>query len=453
MLRFIAALFFLFFGHLVYGQADIIALKGATIIDVDNYGKSTKDIKNSVVLVSGNKIMAAGPAGKVSIPAGAQVVDVSGKYIVPGLIEGFGSVTNQSFANAYLYMGVTTVVTVEDNRRGKTYWNASPSPALYMQDFFQGCDRVQVNRPDRMYDNVNYRTDAQIHHEIDSMAKGGAKVMLIHYGVKAEQMPAVVAACKKNNLAMIGELGFTAYADAVKAGINSFVHTSRYTADVLPDTSRTNYSYAPFGPPATFYYQYITSKNMMNDERLQSLAELYGKNVVGLMPTGSMLVYPYSSFARNPWNDPIASIIDEKDILHEPLDKMTGKHKNPPPHRTKVAPVLLAMDSLFIRKGAHYLTGSGATAFGTLPGIALHTELEVLTQAGLTNRQALAAATNNYALIWGWEHIGKIEAGRDADILVLDGDPTKSIDNLKKISRLLVKGKSIERSTLMTTGK
>jgi hypothetical protein len=453
LLRFISASFILLISLAVSAQTNIIALKGATIIDVENFGQSTNDIKNSVVLVRDNEIIAAGPFEKITIPAGAKLVDVSGKFIVPGLIEGFGSVTNQSFANAYLYMGVTTVVTVEDNRRGITFWNASPSPALYKQDFFQGCDRVRVDRPDRMFDNVNYRTDAQIHHEMDSMAKGGAKVMLIHYGVKTEQLPAIVEACKKNNLAMIGELGFTSYADAVKAGINSFVHTSRYTADVLPDTSRNAYSYAPFGPPASFYYEYITSKNMMSDRRLLALADLYSKNPVGLMATGSMLVYPYSSFGRNPWQEPIAAIIDEKDILHEPLDKVTGKHKNPPPHRARVAPVLQSMDSLFIKKGAHYLTGSGATAFGTLPGIALHTELEVLSQAGLSNREALAAATNNYSLIWDWKHVGKIEAGRDADILILDADPTKSLENLKKIDRLLLKGKLIERKSLMNTGK
>ena len=117
-----------------YAQNEIIALKGGTIIDVDNFGASTKDIKNSIVLVRDKKIIAAGPANKVAIPAGAKVIDVSGKFIIPGLIEGFGSVANQAFANAYLYMGVTTVSTVEDNRRGKTFWEANPSPALYKQD-------------------------------------------------------------------------------------------------------------------------------------------------------------------------------------------------------------------------------------------------------------------------------------------------------------------------------
>ncbi len=171
------------------------------------------------------------------------------------------------------------------------------------------------------------------------------------------------------------------------------------------------------------------------------------------MPTGSMLVYPYSSFAENPWEEPIAAIIDEKDITHEPLDKKTGKHTNPPPHRAKVAPILFAMDSLFAKRGAHFLTGSGTTAFGTLPGVSLHTELMVLSKIGLTNRQVLAAATNNYALLWDWKHIGRIETGRDADILVLSADPLQSVSNLKKIDMIFLRGKLIDRNTLMKTLK
>jgi hypothetical protein len=435
-------------------QTGIIALKGGTIIDVDKFGASTRDIKNAVVLVRDKKIIAAGPAGKIAVPAGAKVIDVSGKFIVPGLIEGFGSVANQAFANAYLYMGVTTVSTVEDNRRGKTFWTANPSPSLYKQDAYWGSDRVESKKPGQLFENINYRNYAQINHEIDSMAKEGAKSMLIHYGVKKEQLPAVVAACKRNKLAMVGELGFSSYEDAVKAGVKSFVHTSRYTADVMPDSVRAVYGNAPFGPPASYYYEYIAGRDIIRDSRLQQLGDLYSRNTVALMPTGSLLVYTYSSFARNPWNEPIAAIIDEKDILHEPLDRQTGKPKNPPPpHRAKVAPILLRIDSFFVKKGAHYLTGSGATAFGTLPGISLHTELQVLSHAGLNNRQVLAAATNNFSLIWDWTHIGKIEAGRDADILVLSADPLQSIENLKKIDLLFVQGKIIDRNALMKTGK
>ena len=433
----------------LYSQSNVTVLKGAMLIDVENFGLSAHDIKNAVVVIQDGKILSVGAANSIKIPANATVVDVSGKYIVPGLIDGFGSVVNQSFANAYLYLGVTSVVTAEDDRRGKTFYNAVPSPTLYKQDAYWGADRVQVNKPNRKFENINYRDDAGIQREIDSLVKAGAKVMLVHYGVKPEQLPAIVAACKKYQVPTVGELGFTFYRDAVKAGIQSFIHTSRYTADILPDSVRAVYSNAPFGPPSVFYYDYIQQPGIVSGPQLAQLAQEYATHNIGLMPTGSLLAYPFMPFAKNPWKEQAATLIDVKDILHEPLDKETGKPANPAPYRAKVAPVLLAMDSVFAHKGARFLTGSGATAFGTMPGISLHTELEMLSHTGLTNRQVIAAATNNFSLLWQWKHIGKIAPGRNADLLVLAHDPLASLAHLKDIDILMLNGKVIDRNALL----
>jgi hypothetical protein len=329
--------------HLLFAQSNVTVLKGGTVIDVDDYGNSSKDIKNAVVIIHDGKITSVGEAGKIKIPAECNIViDITGKYVVPGLIEGFGSVANQAFANAYLYMGVTTVVTVEDNRRGKTFTTGSPSPVLYKQDAYWGAARVEVTNKPYRFDNVNYRDAAAIKREIDSMANAGAKVMLIHYGVKPEQLKAIVATCKANNIATIGELGFISYREAVEAGIQSFVHTSRYTADILPDSVRNIYSYAPFGPPALYYYEYIQKPGILSSPELTRLAKLYATHPAGLMPTGSLIAYNYMPFAKNPWKETAASIIDEKDIIHEPLDKTTGKPKNPSPLREKAAPLMFA---------------------------------------------------------------------------------------------------------------
>lgn len=432
-----------------FGQDEIIVLKGGTIIDVDNYGKSNHDIKNSVVIIQGQKIISSGSADKIKIPPNAKVIDVRGKYLVPGLVEGFGTITNQAFANAYLYMGVTTVVTSEDDRRGKTFTKASPSPMLCRMDAYWGADRVEVTNKPYRFENVNYRDEAGVKYEIDSMISAGTKVLLVHYGVKAEQLNAIVTTCKAHRVAVVGELGFTSYRDAVSAGVESFVHTSRYTADILPDSVRDIYSHAPFGPPASFYYNYISRPDILSDPKLNELAKLFSSHPVGLTPTGSLIVYPMMPFARNPWKEPIASILDEKDIFHEPLDKATGKPKNPSPMRVKAAPIMFSIDSLFAHKGAHFLAGSGAVAFGTLPGISLHTELEVLSHIGLTNREVIAAATNNFSLLWHWTDIGKIEAGRYASILVLATDPLQDLEHLKDIQMLFVQGKEINRKELL----
>ena len=101
----------------------------------------------------------------------------------------------------------------------------------------------------------------------------------------------------------------------------------------------------------------------------------------------------------------------------------------------------------------HYLAASGAAAFGSMPGISMHTELEMLVRLGLSPREALAAATSNYSLQFGWNELGQIVPGRRADILVVDGDPTQSIWNARRISSLIVDGNLVDRDALLNGKK
>jgi imidazolonepropionase-like amidohydrolase len=101
----------------------------------------------------------------------------------------------------------------------------------------------------------------------------------------------------------------------------------------------------------------------------------------------------------------------------------------------------------------HYLAGSGASVFGTMAGISLHTELEMLVRLGLSPREALAAATNNYSIQFGWNELGQIAPGRRGDIVVVDGDPTVSIWNARRISTLIVDGNVMDRDGLLNLKK
>jgi imidazolonepropionase-like amidohydrolase len=88
-----------------------------------------------------------------------------------------------------------------------------------------------------------------------------------------------------------------------------------------------------------------------------------------------------------------------------------------------------------------------------MSGISLHTELELLVRLGLSPREALAAATNNYALQFGWTELGQVAPGRRADILVIDGDPTLNIWNARRISTLIEDGEVIDRDALLRLKK
>lgn len=429
-------------------QHNVVVLKGGTVIDVSNYGKSENDIPNAIVIIENGKIKAVG--SDIKIPKKAKVIDVTGKYIIPGLIDGFATINNQAYANAFLYMGVTTVVVSDnDNRRGEVDYSVSPAPAMYKMEALWGRDfrRKSVGEG---FEKTKPWDDDKINKEVDSLAKANVKVLIVHYGVEPGQLQAIVSACKKNDIATIGELGLCSYSEAVTAGIQSFVHTSRYTADIQADSLREAYSTAPFGTPSSLFYEYLSKDiKIIYQPKFQNITTLYSENNVGLIPTASMIVYPEMNFAKNPWNEIAASIIDEKYIDHEPLDKLTGKRKNTNEFRSKGAPGLFLFDQTFAKAGAHFLTGSGTDSFGTIPGVSLHTELEMFSQFGLTNREVISAATHNFSIIYNWNHIGKIEKGREADILVLKNNPLLSLDNLKSIDLLVLDGKIIDINTLL----
>jgi adenine deaminase len=101
----------------------------------------------------------------------------------------------------------------------------------------------------------------------------------------------------------------------------------------------------------------------------------------------------------------------------------------------------------------HYLAASGAPVEGTMPGISMHTELEMLVRLGLSPREALAAATNNYAIEFGWNELGQIAPGRRADVLIVDGDPTENIWNARRISGLIMDGNVMDRDALLSDKK
>jgi imidazolonepropionase-like amidohydrolase len=106
------------------------------------------------------------------------------------------------------------------------------------------------------------------------------------------------------------------------------------------------------------------------------------------------------------------------------------------------------IESVYAKAGARYLAGSGTTAFGTIPGVSLHTELELMRKAGVPPRAVLAAATSAFGQTFGWPNLGEIKAGYDADLLVLDADPLGDVANLRAIRMVILNGVVLDREKL-----
>jgi Amidohydrolase family len=451
----------------------VLALTGGTVVDVTDWGDSAHDLKNAVVIIRDGRITDVGPAGAVVVPKDAQVIDCTGRFLIPGLVDGYAGMNSQAQANANLYMGVTTVVARADEAHGYIDFNAHPSPHIYPIDSVGTTDNwsLLARRPEWVGKLREGARPVELSPEdtagqIADIAQMGTRVVLLGPAVTAANAQWIIARAHDMHLMTYGSFVATPYRVGVEAGIDGLVHMDQYILGVIPDELQMPLVEDPFGPSALTAHDYST-RIPPTDLHLREYAHFLATHHAALLPTFS-LYYVELPGHRNLWKEPAASLLDPARMFH-PTDPATGEMPYPLPQWTRHLPAagqrwmeadqekkadLVAMrlwrvNETIFAAFPHYLAGSGADAMGTMPGISLHTELELLVRLGLSPREALAAATNNYAQQFGWTELGEIAPGRRADILVVDGDPTINVWNARNISTLIEDGNVIDRAGLL----
>jgi hypothetical protein len=450
-----------------------LVLVGGTLVDVTEWGGSAKDMPDAIVIIRDGRITDVGSRMAVSIPKGARVIDCTGKYLIPGLIDGFTGMNSQGQANAFLYMGVTTVVAVSDFRRGVIDFSASPSPHLYLMDSIGSSNNwsLLAKKPEWVLKLREIGHPAELSpedtlHQLTDTAQLGTRALWLGHSITAANTQWIIARAHQMGLATYGEFVATPYDVGVKAGVDVLVHMGRYELGVIPDELQRPLVDDQEGPAAATAYDY-TERVPLADPHLHDYAHFLATHHAALMPTLSVY-YAQLPNHRNLWKEPVAALLDPARVF-EPTNRETGEMDYPLTPWTRHLPAvgqrymeeslrkkadqsamrLWRINETLFSAYPHYLAASGAPVQGSLPGISMHTELELLVRLGLSPREALAAASNNYSLQFGWNELGLIAPGRRADILVVDGDPTLNIWNARRISGLIMDGNVIDREKLM----
>ena len=454
-----------------------LVLTGGTLIDLTNWGDSARDLPNAIVIIREGHITDVGTPGELAVPKGARIIDCTGKFIIPGLVDGFAGMNSQAEANANLYMGVTTVVARADEERGFVDFGASPSPHIYPIDSVGVTDNwsLLAHQPDwtaKLREGVHPEELApdDTARQIADTERLGTRVLLLGPEITAANAQWIIARARDQHLATYGEFVSTPYRVGIEAGVDVLLHMDRYDLGVIPDELQSPLVEDPDGPSAVTAYDY-SQRIPPTDLHLRNYARFVATHHAVLMPTFS-LYYVELPDHRNLWKEPAAELLDPGRMFH-PTDPATGEMTYPLPswsrhlpgagQRWMEADAQKKADQLAMRLWRvnqsifaafpHYLAASGADALGTMPGISLHTELEMLVRLGLSAREVLAAATSNYAGQLGWTELGQISPGRRADILVLDGDPTVNVWNTRRISTLILDGNVIDRDGLLHVKK
>jgi imidazolonepropionase-like amidohydrolase len=427
----------LIFATTAVGQT--IAFRGAHVID----GTGGAPIDNATIVIRDGRIVAIGPSAGTAIPSGAEVIDYTGKTIIPGLISdhshvgifvGIKAAPENYNRDAILRQlrqleayGVTTVMALGLN--GPLFYELRPelhAGRIAGADLF-GADQGigvaggqpsaavvpvgdnQVSRPDTV--EMARQSIRQMAERKTDMVKiwldsGGGLMPKL----KPEVYSAVIEEAHKNGLRVAAHIYDLDDAKAiVRAGVDIIAHGVR---DKPVDS------------------EFIDMMKARSVWYISTIVLDYTGYVFAEQP--SWMREPFLQRALHP---AVRAQFDDPTYRERTLAlPATAKNK---------AAVTTNKQNLKALSDAGVRTGFGSDSGVGLriPGVAEHLELALMVEAGLTPMQAITNATANAAALLKLDDRGVLASGKLADLVVLDGDPSADIANSRKIHEVWHRGK------------
>ncbi|MDO6545640.1 amidohydrolase family protein [Pseudoalteromonas carrageenovora] len=398
----------------------MIALKGAKIITMDG----EKVIENGVIITDGKHIKSIGTANEVTIPKDAKVIDVTGKTIMPGIVDAHahGSqasdeiIPQQNWKNfAGLALGVTTI---HDPSNDTTeIFTASEMQKAGMivgpRIFSTGTILYGANMPGYT-SHIDSLEDAKFH--LERLKKVGAFSVKSYNQPRREQRQQVIEAGRELEMMVVPEGG------------SLLQHNLSMVVD-----GHTGIEHS------------IPVEHIYDD-----IKQLWSQSDVGYTPTlvvayGGIWGENYWYDKTDVWNHPRLSKFVPKNQL---LPRSMRRVKAPDHHynhfnNARVAKELQDLGVL-VNLGAH----------GQREGLGAHWEMWMFAQGGMSSLEAIRASTLDPAKYLGLDkNVGSLEVGKLADLMVIDGNPLKNIRDSDKVDYTMINGRLFDASTMNEVGK
>ncbi|WP_245814873.1 amidohydrolase family protein [Cystobacter ferrugineus] len=421
-----------------------VALRGARLID----GQGGAPVEDSVVVIQDGRILAVGPASSTTVPAKARVVDYQGKTLIPGLISNHSHVGQTQDANMgagnytranisrqlrqYEAYGITTVMALGLNGpllqqlRTQQHTGRGPGADLFGADrgigVPKGAPPTLGGRPVGEDQLARPETAEQARQAVRDMVARKTdvvKLWLDDFGgslpvkMKPDIYQAVIDEAHQRGVRVAAHIHDLEDAKTIiRAGADIVAHGVRdqpVDAELIQLMKERSVWYVPTLSldEATFIYA----------DRPEWMAEPFFQRAV--QPALR------AQFADPAWAEKTRA---------EPKSEKARKDVAMNQRNLK------ALYDAGVRIG--FGTDSGATPL-RIPGVAEHRELVLMTEAGLTPLQALTLATREAATLLGLEDRGVLAPGKQADLVVLDGDPSTDISRTKTIHAVWHRGKQV----------
>ncbi|MGB8481790.1 MAG: amidohydrolase family protein [Acidobacteriaceae bacterium] len=436
----------------------VIALTHVEVID----GTGAAPLADQNVVLDHGTITSIGPSAGTQIPAGAKVLDLHGDTVYPGLVgmhehlfyvepgrlqHGLvGGEMFQTGAPLYLAAGVTTA---------RTTGSIEPYADL---DIKQSVDEGLTPGPDFDVTGPYLEGPGSFVHQLHLLsgpadatrtvnywAKEGVTSFKAYMFITPDDLKAAIAAAHAHGLKITGHLCTVGFTEAANMGIDNLEH------GIVVDTE-----FYSGKKPGLCPDQSTTLKEMAEKLDITSapvMAMIHDLVAHHVAVTSTLSVFEMSA----PNRPPMAFLFREKDpMMPEAWTSVLQTRALIAEHADKsVMPGLLKKEMQFEREfaaaGGLLMAGCDPTGYGAvLPGFGDQRNLELLVEAGFTPEQAIQIYTQNGAKYLGrQDRIGTIATGKQADLVVVTGDPAKDISAVEHVDFVFKKGVGYDPAKLI----
>jgi imidazolonepropionase-like amidohydrolase len=443
-----------------------LAIAHVTVIDMTG----APPLVDQTVLIEKQRIVALGPAGSIHLSRSAKMVDGSGKFLIPGLVDMHVHLTaagepdgaRKFMIPLLLANGITTVrdmggylesliplrKEIADGKRlGPQIFFAGPyldgSPPSFEPSF------VVTNR-------------TQANEDVHQLVQRRVDFIKVQSILSRDAYFAIAEAAAREHIAFVGHVpDHVTAAEAAEAGQHSIEHLTNVLRGCSRDEAKlmreqfyvpTNEDTAARAHERVFRWQEELLGSFSSNKANELLDRFAAKHV---WQTPTLVLLKHDAF-------PTLEIRDEENEHEKYVPKPTLENwqrgraeqrrfvgQAESDLRAGLLAKSLAVVAQMQKRGVGLLAGTDSPAPSVVPGFALHEELALLVEAGLTPMQALQSATSSAAKFLANEKdYGTVAAGKYADLVLLDANPLENVRNMPRIRAVVVRGQYLDRQAL-----
>ena len=439
-------------------EAPVVALAHVRVID----GTGSTPLEDQTVVISGGRIQSIGPSAAARVPEGARVLDLAGYTVLPGLVGMHNhlffpmggsppiySSMGTSFPRLYLALGVTTIRTtgsvapytdLEIKRlidSGRMIGPKMHVTAPYLEGAGAFTPVMhQLAGPEDARRMVNYWADV------------GATSFKAYMNITRAELRAAVEEAHRRGLKVTGHLCSVGYREAAEIGIDNLEHGLLADSEFVPDKKPDQC------PPGAAVSASLRQLDLNGPAARETIRTLVARNVAvtSTLPVfeagGAPLTQSGIGAAGALLNPRVLNVmsVDARARYLQARARVSSESNY-------IALLRKAMEfeREFVRAGGLLITGLDPTGnggvvagFGDLRGV------ELLVEAGFTPLEAIKIASLNGAKFLGEEaRIGSVAAGKQADLMVVRGNPAADIADIEKVEIVFKDGVGYDSERLI----